>query len=235
MQNAKQEKKPTNGQLQKRISNAVIHVDRTKDTKEVYFEDRGIRIVVSDGRAIISQLSFTMVFDEIVAGGYSRIYATLSHVVDVAHKYDCMVVDNKGNKTGYSFWKLRDEINKSNKEGHEIDAAIVTKFHIWFSLHQSSMFLLSERPDFTFAMGAQYALNAIISGAISKPYDKDMTNKDLFKVISDEFNTFRENYKEEDIVLRKETDEERKQAIAKAMEEDAIEKGLKGEGDGNKK
>jgi len=214
-----EQKKPTNAQLQKRLQKAVFHIDRNKETKEVYFNDRGLRIVISDGRALVSQLSFTMVFEEIVAGGYSRVYVALSHLCDMVNNYDCIVTDKNGN-VSYSWKKLVAEVEKSKGETRNVDYVILMKFHLWFSLHQNSMFLLSEREDFTFALGAIFAMNTIISGVISKPYDKDMSNKELFDEIIAATKEYRDNLKEEYKVLSKETEEERKMAIARAMESD---------------
>lgn len=213
-----EQKKPTNAQLQKRIEKAVIHIDRTKDTKEVFFDDRGIRIVISDERAIISQLSFMMTFDEIVSGGYSRNYMVLNRITEMVDEYDCVVVNEKGEKS-VSFWKLYDSVKNSTKEGHESDNGIITKFIIWFGVMQSSMFMLSERTDYTFALGTQYAMNSIISGSISKFYERDMTNKELLSEIANEFDAYRNGVKEEFVVMKKETEEDRKQAIANAIQE----------------
>ena len=220
-----EQKKPTNAQLQKRISRAVVHIDRTKDTKEVFFDDRGIRIVISDERAIISQLSFMMTFDEIVSGGYSRNYMVLNRIVEMVDEYDCVVVNEKEEKC-VSFWKLYDSVKNSTKEGHEADNGIITKFIIWFGVMQSSMFMLSERTDFTFALGTQYAMNGIISGSISKFYEKDMTNKELLAEIAKEFDTYRDSVKEEFVVMKKETEEDRKQAIANAIQEQEQEQAM---------
>ena len=220
-----EQKKPTNAQLQKRISRAIVHIDRTKDTKEVFFDDRGIRIVISDERAIISQLSFMMTFDEIVSGGYSRNYMVLNRMVEMVDEYDCVVVNEKGEKS-VSFWKLYDSVKNSTKEGHEADNGIITKFIIWFGVMQSSMFMLSERTDFTFALGTQYAMNGIISGSISKFYEKDMTNKELLAEIAKEFDTYRDSVKEEFVVMKKETEEDRKQAIANAIQEQEQEQAM---------
>lgn len=220
-----EKKKPTNAQLQKRISKAVIHIDRTKDTKEVFFDDRGIRIVISDGRAIISQLSFMMAFDEIVSGGYSRNYMVLNRIAEMVDDYDCIETNEKGEKS-VSFWKLYDSVKNSTKEGHEADNGIITMFIIWFGVMQSSMFLLSERSDYTFALGTQYAMNGIISGSISKFYEKDMTNKELLSEIAKEFDNYRKGVEEEFVVMKKETEEDRKQAIANAMQETLLQKNL---------
>ena len=220
-----QKKKLTNAQLQKRISRAIVHIDRTKDTKEVFFDDRGIRIVISDERAIISQLSFMMTFNEIVSGGYSRNYMVLNRIVEMVDEYDCVVVNEKGEKS-VSFWKLYDSVKNSTKEWHEADNGIITKFIIWFGVMQSSMFMLSERTDFTFALGTQYAMNSIISGSISKFYEKDMTNKELLSEIAKEFDAYRNGVEEEFVVMKKESEEDRKQAIADAIQQNEQEQAM---------
>lgn len=228
----KNQKRPTNGQLQKRLERAVLHIDRTKDTKEVFFDDRGIRIIISDERAIISQLSFMMTFDEIVSGGYSRNYMVLNRVVEMVDEYDCVVVNKKGEKC-FSFWKLYDSVKNSTKEGHEADNGIITKFIVWFSVMQSSMFLLSERTDFTFALGTQYAMNSIISGSISKFYEKDMTNKELLTEIAKGFDDYRNGVEEEFVVMKKESEEDRKQAIADAIQHIEQEKDIEAQINGS--
>ena len=37
-----EQKKPTKAQIENRIKHAIVHVDRTKDTKNVYFDDKGL-------------------------------------------------------------------------------------------------------------------------------------------------------------------------------------------------
>ena len=223
-----QVKKVTKGQLEKRLNNAILHIDKTKDTKEVYFSDRGIRIVISDERATISQGGFSLVFDEYVAGGASRNYVVLSAIVDMAHKYDCIAKDKDGNKY-YSFWKLSEVIPQSNEATKDVDKDIITKFTVWYEQIITTMFLIHERADFTYLLGAKYALSTIASGVVTKPYDKDMTNKDLMNEIIKCMQEYNDNTKEEFVVIKKESEEEHKQEVAKAMEENLYDKFLKEE------
>jgi hypothetical protein len=69
-------------------------------------------------------------------------------------------------------------------------------------------------------------MNGIISGSISKFYEKDMTNKELLSEIAKEFDNYRNGVKEEFVVMKKETEEDRKQAIANAMQETLLQKNL---------
>ena len=51
--NNKQSKKPTNAQLEKRLKCALLHIDKTKDTKSIYFDDKGLRLTINDDFALI--------------------------------------------------------------------------------------------------------------------------------------------------------------------------------------
>lgn len=211
--------KPTNGQLQRRIDRAVLHIDRTKDTKEVYFSDRGIRIVISDDVAIISRLSYTLMFNKIVPGGFSVNYNVLSSIVDAAQSYDCTAVDKDGNKY-ISFWKLYESVKQQDTIESKVYLYKLNSFIIWWSTQQSTMFLMNEEPRFAFMLNAVYVTNTIIGGVISKPYEKDMTNKELFEEISKGLEDFRAKDETEDyVVLKKETKEDIDNAIAAAMQE----------------
>ena len=63
------EKKLTNAQLQKRLKNAILHVDRTKAYRAVMFADRNLKIEIEEDVAIISRLSYRLCFDKVVASG----------------------------------------------------------------------------------------------------------------------------------------------------------------------
>ena len=49
----KNQKRPTNGQLQKRLERAVLHLDRTKNTQSIYWSDKGCRLTADDDYEII--------------------------------------------------------------------------------------------------------------------------------------------------------------------------------------
>jgi hypothetical protein len=53
-----------------------------------------------------------------------------------------------------------------------------------------------------------------------------MTNKELLSEIAKEFDNYRNGVKEEFVVMKKETEEDRKQAIANAMQETLLQKNL---------
>ena len=218
-----QEKKPTNAQLQKRLKNAVLHVDKTKAYRAVMFADRNLKIEIEDDIAIVSRLSYSLCFNKVVAGGYSRIYMVLANIVDMVQRYDCTKESEKVGKY-ISYWKLWDAVRE--KEAQQGDLGVFTVFSCWFDVLQSTLFLCPERNDEMFALNSIYVLNTYVHEVLSKPYDKDMTNKELSIEISKLFNQYIAEMGEEQVVLHKETKEEREKAIADAMAADEVEQNL---------
>jgi len=106
-------------------------------------------------------------------------------------------------------------------------------FSCWFDVLQSTLFLCPERNDEMFALNSIYVLNTYVHEVLSKPYDKDMTNKELSIEISKLFNQYISEIGEEQIVLHKETKEEQEQAIADAMAADEVEQNLEEQADEN--
>lgn len=218
-----QEKKPTNAQLQKRLKNAVLHIDKTKAYRAVMFADRNIKIEIEEDVAIISRLSYRMCFEKVVASGYSRVYLILANVVDMAQRYDCIRENEKIGKFT-SYWKLWDAVRE--KETQQGDLGVLTIFSVWFDVLQSTLFLCPEQADETFALNTIYVLNTYVHGVLAKPYDKDMTNKELMVEISNEVNEYIAQMGDEYVVLRKETKEEQEQATADALAEEQMEQAL---------
>ena len=56
----KNQKRPTNGQLQKRLERAVLHLDRTKDTQSIYWSDKGCRLTADNDYAIFRLIDGTI-------------------------------------------------------------------------------------------------------------------------------------------------------------------------------
>ena len=218
-----QEKKLTNAQLQKRLKNAVLHIDKTKAYRAVMFADRNLKIEIEDDVAIISRLSYSLCFNKVVAGGYSRVYMILANVVDMVKRYDCIKENDKVGKFT-SYWKLWDAVRE--KEAEQGDLGVLTIFSVWFDVLQSTLFLCPEKADETFALNTIYVLNTYVHGVLAKPYDKDMTNKELMIEIANEVNEYIAQMGDEYLVLHKETKEEQEQAVADALAEEQVEQAL---------
>lgn len=212
--------KLTREQLQRRLDKAVLHIDRTKGFKSVYFADRGIRIVVEDEVALIGRQSFTLMFDKVVSGGYSRIYIILSSIVDMANRFDCTERDSRGEQFT-SFYKLRNTLRNDGQDGGEYNVFVI--FTAWFDVIQSTLFLAPEKPDEMWSLNSIYALNTIVHGVVSKPYEKDMSNRELWDELLKEINEYSESMNGDYLVLRHRTKEEQEKELADALAEMEIE------------
>ena len=49
-----EQKKPTKAQMARRLSNAIVLVEKTKDTQSVFFSDKGVRLTVTEDKAVIA-------------------------------------------------------------------------------------------------------------------------------------------------------------------------------------
>ena len=106
-----EKKKLTNGQLLRRLTNAVLHLDRTKDTKTVYFADKGLGLTYDDNEnyAVVTTNFHRHVFKKITSQGISRPYLYIVRFVNIALENNCMLKDDKGNFY-YSYAKLFDTL-----------------------------------------------------------------------------------------------------------------------------
>jgi hypothetical protein len=149
----------------------------------------------------------------------------------MVQRYDCTKESEKVGKY-ISYWKLWDAVRE--KEAQQGDLGVFTVFSCWFDVLQSTLFLCPEKNDEMFALNSIYVLNSYVHEVLSKPYDKDMTNKELSIEISKLFNQYIAEMGEEQVVLHKETKEEQEQAIADAMAADEVEQNLEEQADENK-
>ena len=49
----REQKKETKAQLERRIKQAVVFVEKDKDTKSVFFSDKGLRLTVTNDTAVV--------------------------------------------------------------------------------------------------------------------------------------------------------------------------------------
>lgn len=206
----------TKEQLQRRLDKAVLHIDRTKEFKSCYFADRGLRITVEEDVALVGRQSYVLMFEKVVAGGYSRIYMLLSNMVDMANRYDCTAKDAKGEQY-MSYYKLREIL--SGDAGAKIDYNVFVIFTAWFDVLQSTLFLSPESPEEMFALNGIYALNTIVHGAVSKPYEKDMTSNELWGEIQKDISEYVGSMGDDYVVLKHKTDEEKEKELSEVLNE----------------
>lgn len=225
MTNAK-EKKPTRAQIESKVKNALVFVPRDKEYKEIYFSDRGLRLAITSDYAIVGRLSFQFVFNRVVPNGYSVNYIIIEKIIEMAEEYGCITKNDEGEEI-YSYWTLFDNISTSGKEGATIDLSIFCMFSIWINTQQHTLFGMSDNMRDSFTLQAIHDVNTLIYGVMSKPYEKDMSNKDLFVELQSALIEYIADIKDEYEVLKKETEEEKQLALADALSKGEDEKFVK--------
>lgn len=181
----KLDKKPTNAQLQRRIDTSIIHMDRTKDTMEVFFDDRNIRVVVNEDVALLENGIYATMFRRYYFGGESNQYLCLASLVECAKKYDDkIIVNNKKGEKIRSFALLVKAMEESNDDGYTW-----IKVLEWFIYNFEANIALAPRENFTNAvfynLYEKFAHSAASLEQFSKEHKDGMTNKEYFKSIAD--------------------------------------------------
>ena len=209
----REQKKPTNAQLQRRIANAVVHIDRDKSYQSIFFSDRGLRLEVLDDCCVISTGFHRHVFDSTTMNGYSRPYLYTKRFVEVALENDCKT------ESGYSFSKL---INTLRAKEDQSECNIV-KFYSWwlYNIFQP-LYSIGESEIETFLVYEDYVHNIARQSVILSEKTEEVTNKQFIGKVCDSIKEFTENM-EESVLFQKKTDEEVARENMEAMREQEME------------
>lgn len=219
----KAEKKPTNAQLQRRIDTAIIHMERTKDTKEVFFDDRNISVVVNEEMALLSNGIYSTTFQRYFFGGESNQYACLSLLVDCAKRYEDKIItqDKKGN-ISRSFAMLIDAMEKNSDK----DYAWILVLN-WYIYTFEANIALAPREDFTNAvfynLYEKFAHSAACIEQYMAEHKDGMTNKEYFRAIAEKLIAIADDMNE-DKMFEPISDEEMTKKEIEALQKDADEK-----------
>jgi hypothetical protein len=217
-----QQKKPTNAQLQKRIANALIHIDKTKDTKSIFFCDKGLRLIVDNDYAIIETGYHRHVFNDFTAAGVSRSWLYTKRIIEIANANDCNT-DN-----GYSFAKLLETL-KEKEDKSEYN--IVVYFDWWlFNIFQP-LFSIGETEAESFLVYEAFLHNVARNAILLEERNEDLTNKQFIDGVIKNIKEFTDGL-EERIIMPKKTDEqmiqENIEAIREQENEQAVEAQING-------
>ena len=103
-----EQKKATRGELEKRIKNAQLIVDKGKNYKAFYFADRGIGIYICQDYIVSTTNFHQHVWNRIDAMGYNTTCLMLESLVDIANAHSEEIQDkNEKGEVYYSLDKLR--------------------------------------------------------------------------------------------------------------------------------
>lgn len=214
-----EEKKPTNGQLQNRLRNAILHIDKTKDTQSVFFDDKGLRLTVNEDFAIIATAFHQHVFTNFTAQGVSRPYLYTKRFIEIALANDCTIKDAKGNVTR-SYGKLLG-ILKEKEDQKEFQVAWY--IDLWFNNIFHPLYGIGESEAESFLVYESYLHNIARNKIIMSEKINDMTNIDFIDAVMQEVKAFTEGM-DKRTIFKKKTDEEMMQENIEAAAAQQTEK-----------
>ena len=214
-----EQKKPTNAQLQKRIANALIHIDKTKDTESIFFSDKGLRLTVNEDVAIIATGFHRHVFNNFTSSGISRPYLYTKRVIEIANE-NLKDIEVDG---GYSFQKLL-EVLKAKEDKSEYN--IVTYYEWWCSVIFDGLYSISEDEVGSWLVYFKYINILATNSILLEEHKEDVTNKQFVEQFISRIKEFTDNV-DERILFHALSDEERMKqeidAIAQTEQENIIE------------
>lgn len=210
-----EQKKPTNAQLQRRIQRAVVHLDRTKNTQEIYFSDKGLRLVSDTDYCVIETGFHRHVFSNITSSGISRPWLYTKRIVEIANEHleDCKTED------GYSFAKLLESL-KAKEDKTEYNICVYYEW--WCQIIFDGLYSISEDDVSQWFVYFKY-LNVFATNYILlSEKTEDMTNKQFverFKNLLDEFTA----EVEERVLFKALSDEEKAKQEIEAIQANELE------------
>lgn len=213
-------KKPTNEQLSRRIQNAVVLVEKDKETKSVFFADKGLRLTITMDYAIVGTGAHRHVFDFITASGnVSRPYLYTKRFIEIAEENDCIVEDKQKNKF-YSYARLFEVLKEKDDKSDYNLCWLVDK---WFYNLFQPLYEIDETNAGAFLVYEQYVHNIARQTYLLSEHTEDVTNKQFVNAIIENEKSFLDDI-EESIILEAKTDEQRMQEEIEAIQKDADEK-----------
>lgn len=219
-----QKKKLTNGQLQKRIENAIVFVPKTKDTVSIFFSDKGVRLVADNDGCVIETNYHRHVYSNITGAGVSRPWLYTKRVIDIANKHS----EEIKTEGGYSFQRMVD-ILKGMEDQTEYRIVVYYEWFL-FNIFQP-LYGIGETAIESFLVYEDYMHNIARNSILLSEKTEDMTNKQFLQKVFDNIKEYTEEL-EENVLFPKKTDEQVMQEEVAAIQEqeqnDAMEAQMNG-------
>ena len=225
-----EKKQMTKAQMQRRIEQSPLHLNRTRDFKTIYFDDKGLRLSCDDneGYCLIETSAHTHVFRSITVAGVSRPYLYTKRFIEFALENDCTVKDDK-DVVRHSYAKLISVLkDKDDKTQYNIAWYV----DLWLFNIFSPLYSIDETEIASFLVYEQYLHNVARSQVILSEHTEDMTNLQFVDALIDNEKKYLDGMKEA-VIIHKKTDEEKTQEEVAALQEAMVqEKQGEGVGDG---
>lgn len=196
-------KKPTKGELERRIKNAVVFIPKDKDTQTIFFDDKGLRLTTTKDFAIIETGYHRHVFDAYSMQGISRPYLYTNRIIEVANDNDCIIEDERGNKMR-SFQKL---ISVLKEKESKAEYYIATYFDWYVYNITMPLYGIAEDEASSFLVYEDYIHNIARNGVILSEKTEDMTNRTFIDKVCENIKEMASDL-QETVLFRKKTDDE---------------------------
>lgn len=216
-----EKKKQTNAQLQRRIEKAIIHIDKTKETQEIYFEDKGLRLIVTEDTAIIETGYHRHVFGNITSNGMSRPYLYTKRFVEIAMEHKQAITED----SMFYYKKLFDVLNSLEDK---TEYNIATYFDWWCFNCFTPLYSIGETEAEAFMVYQDYLYFIARNAVLLDEHKNGLTNKQFTKETIKKLDEFISGIDEREI-FRAMSDEDLAKENIKALQEHETEELLKGE------
>ena len=220
----KQEKKLTAAQLERRLLNAVMHIDKTKNTREIYFSDKGLRLIDCDEHVLIQTGFHTHVFSKVTANGYSRPALYVSRLIDIALSDGEYISASKEDKT-YSYKKLF-EILKSREDRTQYNIAMYVDWYL-YNVFQP-LYQIDENAASQFLVYYNYMNNIACNSVFLEEHKDGLTNKQFIEHRDEIMKEFMKNL-EESQIFEPMSDEQLVKQNMEAMQQQEAEQAMQPE------
>lgn len=214
-------KNPTKAQVEKRLQNAIVLVEKTKDTQSIYFSNKGLRLTVTDDYAVIETGYHRHVFSKVSGSmGISRPWLYTQRVIEIANEN----LDKIKTERGYSFEKLR-EVLKEKENQEEYNIAVYYEW--WCSVIFDGLYSISENEICSWLVYFKF-INIIATNSILlEEHKEDVTNKQFVEQFISRIKEFTEPIYER-VILHKKTDEEIMKENIEAFAEQVMNETMEG-------
>lgn len=210
--------KPTNAQLQRRIANAVVHIDKDKSYQSVYWSDKGFRLETTDEYCVISTGFHRHIFNNFTSSGVSRPYLYTKRVIEIANE-NIKDIEVDG---GYSFQRLL-EVLKAKEDKSEYN--IVTYYGWWCSVIFDGLYSISEDEVGSWLVYFKYINIVATNSILLEEHKKDVTNKQFVEQFISRIKEFTDNV-DERVLFHALSDEERMKQEIEAIQQDEQEQAM---------
>lgn len=218
-----EQKKQTRAQIERRLERAVLHIDRTKETKEFYFSDKGLRLIVTEDYAIVETGFHRHVFSNITSSGVSRPYLYVKRFIEITEEHDDKIIDN----FQYSYTKLFEVLKEENKAEYNI----ATYFDWWCFNCFVPLYSIGESDAEAFLVYEDYLHNIARNAILLSEKVEDMTNKQFFEKVVENMKTYIGEI-DEVVVFKKKSDDEVMKESVEALQEQELNQTIEQENNG---